>query len=159
MRLRRRHLPDDVESMGKELMHEAEAGKERMARMADVSGDDMAQRAELMREQWAENMSLERVTGFAGWTLMSTGLAWGVTDWMKGQRTWGSLVFPIALIAMGTAVLAGGGIWHRRSLNIEEAESMVREQIRSLDPFARLRVLRDVADDAVPFVRRMATRN
>lgn len=126
---------------------------------AETGRDELARRAEEIRERFAENVTTDVVTNFAGWTLVSTGIAWGVTDWMKGRRMMRSLVVPIGLIVMGTALLSGGRMWQRRSEHISEAEIRVREQIGALDPFARLRVLRDVAEETVPFVRRISVRN
>ena len=38
-------------------------------------------------------------------------------------------------------------------------EARVREEMYALDPFARFTVLRDVAGETVPFVRKISLRN
>lgn len=131
-----------------ELMEQAEAGREELAR-----------RAEQIREQFAENVTQEAITSFTGWTLVSTGIAWGVTDWMRGRRGFNSMIVPLALLALGMAVLGGGSMWHRRAITIGEAEERVREELAQLGPFARTRVLRDVAEASVPFVHRITSHN
>ena len=130
-----------------------------LAERAELSREELAERAEQLREQFAEHVTQEAVTTFAGWTLVSTGLAWGVTDFMRGRRGTRSLILPMALIAMGAAVLGGGTLLHRRASQIGEAEVRVREELAELGPFARARVLRDVTEDTPPLVRRIAMRN
>jgi hypothetical protein len=133
--------------------------REEMARRAELSREELARRAQDIREQFAERVDRETVTSFAGWTLVSTGIAWGVTDWLRGQRGLRSLIFPIGLIVLGTAVLGGGAAWTRRAEHIGEAEMRVREELAGLDPFARMRVLRDVGEESMPFVRRLSAHN
>ena len=137
-------------------MGKAEEG---LQEYAEEGREELAQRAAELRAQFAENVTQQAVTSFAGWTLVSTGIAWGVTDVMKGRLTFRSLVAPIALLAFGAAVLGGGSMWQRRSAHISEAESRVREEMYALDPFARFRVLRDVGGETVPFVKRISLRN
>lgn len=141
------------------LTAELAARRALLMERAETGRDELARRAEEIRERFSENMTAEVVTSAAGWTLISTGIAWGVTDWLKGRRLLRSLIFPAGLIVLGVAVLGGGAFMHRRGGYIDEAEMAVREQISKLDPFARLRVLRDVAEESVPFVRRISVRN
>ena len=130
-----------------------------LAERAELSREELAERAEMLRAQFSEHVTQEAVTTFAGWTLVSTGLAWGVTDFMRGRRGVRSLILPMSLIAMGAAVLGGGTLLHRRASQIGEAEVRVREELAELGPFARARVLRDVTEDTPPLVRRIAMRN
>jgi hypothetical protein len=133
--------------------------RERLAKQAEVGREELARRAEEIREQFAEHVTQEAVTGFAGWTLVSAGVAWGVTDWMRGRRGLQDMLLPIALIVLGTAVLGGGSAWRRRSMHIDEAEMRVREELSHLGPFARSRVIKDMAEEGMPLVRRMAGHN
>jgi len=142
-----------------QLMERAEETRDMLSSRAEDTRDDLAQRAERIREQFAENVTQDVVTNFMGWTLVSTGIAWGVTDWMKGRRMLRSMIGPIVLLVLGTAVLGGSMALRRRGMHIDEAEERVREELHSLDPFARLRVLRDVAEETVPFVRHISIRN
>jgi hypothetical protein len=138
------------------MTEEMNARREEMMMRAEEGREELARRAHEIREQFEESMNAEAVTGFAGWTLISTGIAWGLTDWIRGRRSMNSLLFPIGLIALGTAVLGGGSVWHRRSAQISVAESRVRDELRALDPFARLRVLKDVGEETMPLIRRIS---
>lgn len=126
---------------------------------AEMSREELARRAEAIRESFAENVHADAVVNFAGWTLISAGIAWGVTDWMRGRRTFGALFLPITMLVLGTTVLGGGSMWQRRSEHITEAELRVRAELEQLDPFARFRILRDVAGETVPLVRKISIRN
>lgn len=141
------------------VFDELDARREAMMKRAEMSKEEIARRAEDIREMFEENVDQQVVTNFAGWTLVSAGLAWGVTDWMKGKRGMSALILPIVMLAGGFAMLAGGRAWHRRTMHIDEAEARMREELFALDPFARFRILRDLADQAVPFVRNISVRN
>jgi hypothetical protein len=136
-----------------------DARREEWSERAEMSREELAQRAAQIREQFAENVTQEAVTTFAGWTLVSTGVAWGVTDFMRDRRRLRNLLFPIALIVLGVAVLGGSTLWQRRAEQIGEAELRVREEIDALDPFARARVLRDVAGESLPLIRHLSSHN
>lgn len=151
----RRHVAKQTEQAREELMNRAEM----VAEKAEVGREEMARRAEMIRERFAENMTQDAMTNFAGWTMVSTGIAWGVTDWTRGKRAMSSYLLPAVLVALGAAVLSGGRMWQRRSVHIDEAELRVRDELRTLDPFARLRVLRDMADETAPLIRRLARHN
>lgn len=138
----------DINEARGELMQKAEDTRE-----------ELMQRAEDIRARFADQAMQERITGFAGWTLVSTGVAWGMTDWMRGRRRIISLLLPMALIGMGVAMLGGGSVWRHRVAAIGEAEMAVREQLSSLGPLGRARVLRDMAAESAPLIRRIAHRN
>lgn len=114
--------------------------------------EELMRRAQEIREQFAESVDEDLVVNAAGWTLVSTGLALGVTAWIRGRRGVRALVLPIALLGGGFALL-GGGFMRRRSVRVDEAELIVRQQLAALDPVARFRVLRDVGRESMPFVR------
>ena len=126
---------------------------------AEDTREDLMQRAEDIRARFADQAMQEKVTGFAGWTLVSTGLAWGMSDWMRGHRRIGSLLLPMTLIGMGVAMLGGGSAWRHRVAVVSEAEAAVREQLSSLGPLGRAQVLRDMAAESAPLIRRIAHRN
>jgi hypothetical protein len=159
MTSRRDKMMKAMDARREELMHRSEEGREAVLRRAEMTREEMARRAEEIREQFAERVTTEAVVGFAGWTLISAGIAWGVSDWMRGQRSMRSLLLPIVLVASGTAVLGGGNVWHRRSHHISEAEMRVREELSGLDPFARVRVLKDMSQETLPLVRRITWRH
>jgi len=114
--------------------------------------EEMMKRAEEIRERFQEKVDRDTVQSAAGWTLVSSGLAFGVTQFVKGNRGVGALLFPIALILSGAAVL-GAAVAHRRGIHINDVEATLREQLSELDPIARMRVLRDMRSDFVPFVK------
>lgn len=155
----RNQIAHEVAARREALAERAGASREELARRAEMGREELMRRAEEIRESFAENVTQEVVTNFVGWTLISTGIAWGVTDWMRGRRTVRTLLLPIGMLVLGTAVLGGGTAWHRRSEHISETEERVRAELQALDPFARFRILRDVAEETVPFVRRMSVRN
>lgn len=117
----------------------------------------LARRAELMdradriREEFMDSVDSDAVTMAAGLSLVSGGLAWGITQVIRRHRSVLSLLPPIGLVALGL-VVAGRGAMNRRGMLIDAAEERVRGELSSLDPLARARVLRDMAGDALPFV-------
>lgn len=146
--MRRGHrIPDELAAQGTELLEFADARRQALMRRADE-----------IREQFEENVSSELVTNFTGWTLVSAGISWGVTDWMRGRRSLTSMWLPVALITLGAAVLSGNRAWQSRAMHIGEAEERVREELQSLDPFARMRVVKDVATETIPLVRNVSFR-
>lgn len=114
--------------------------------------DELKERADQIREKFAENVDRDTVSTAVGWTLMSGGIAFGVTQWIRGRRSVFGLIGP-ALIVIGGVSLLGNSALHRRGIRIDEAEMAVREQLSALDPVARFRVLRDVNRESLPFVR------
>jgi len=125
-----------------------------MARRDDIMArrEELMERAAELRERFQENMTADVITTAAGWSLVSTGIAMGVTFWVRGRRSFLALVIPVGLLAGGAALL-GNGFLHRRGMRIEDAEMQVREQLAALDPVGRMQVLRDVGRESMPFVR------
>jgi len=114
--------------------------------------DEMMKRAEEIRARFQEGLDRDTVQSAAGWTLVSTGIAFGVTQFTKGRRGVGALLLPLALIVGGAAVL-GSAVARRRGIHISDVEATFREQLSELDPIARMQVLRDMRSDFVPFVK------
>jgi len=114
--------------------------------------EELMQRAQEIRERFQENVNQDTVTTAVGWTLVSGGIAFGVTQYVRGHRGIWALLLPAAFIISGVAML-GGGFAHRRGVRITDAESQIREQLAELDPVARMQVFRDMRGDFVPFVR------
>lgn len=109
-------------------------------------------RAEELREQFGENVDADMITMTAGLALFSGGIAWAVTMGMRGKRGLRAFVAPAALILAGV-VIAGRGGAHKRDAHIFETEARVREELSGLDPFARVRVLKDLATEQLSFLR------
>jgi hypothetical protein len=141
------------------LVEQMSARREEIMQRAEVGRDELARRAEEIREQFAEHVDREAVTTFAGWTLVSTGIAWGVTDWIRGRRRVRNLVLPIVLLVTGTFILGGGSVLQRRAVRIDEAEMRVRDELLALDPFARFRILKDMTEETMPLIRRISEHN
>ena len=114
--------------------------------------DELMERAAEIRERFQENVDRDTVATAAGWTLVSGGIAFGVTQYLRGRRGILALLLPIAFIAGGAALLVTG-FAHRRGVRIEDVEAEIRGQLSDLDPIARMQVLRDVRGDFMPFVR------
>jgi hypothetical protein len=125
-----------------------------MARREDVVArrEELMERAAELRERFQDNVDRDFVTSAAGWTLVSGGIAFGVTQFTRGRRTFLALMLPIALIAGGAALLGTGAV-HRRGARISDAEAGIRAQLAELDPVARMQIFRDMRGDFVRFVR------
>ena len=128
--------------------------EEMMTRRDDIMArrEELMERAAELRERFQENVDRDMVTSAAGWTLVSGGIAFGVTQFVRGRRSILALLLPITLIAGGAALLTTG-FTHRRGMRISEAEATIRAQLGELDPVARVQVLRDMRGDFVPFAR------
>lgn len=117
-----------------------------------VRREQLAQRADELREQFVEYVDADAVAMASGLALFSGGVAWALTIGIRGKRGVAAFLPPVALIVVG-AVLAGRGASQRRGAHIMEAEERVRGELAALDPFARVRVLRDMAGEQLAFLR------
>ncbi len=128
--------------------------EELLERRADLvaRSEALRERAQQLREEFAENVDGDAVTMAIGLSFVSGGVAWGLTQILRGRRGLWHVLVPMALIGAGL-VVAGRGAMGRRAVRIDEVEERVRGELRGLDPFARVRVLRDVASEQLPFVR------
>jgi len=128
--------------------------EEIMARRDDMMArrEELMERAQEIRERFQESVNRDTVTSAVGWTLVSGGVAFGVTQFVRGRRGIWALLLPVALIVGGAALL-GTGFAHRRGVRIGDVEAEFRTQLAELDPIARMQVLRDMRGDFMPFVR------
>lgn len=129
--------------------------KEQLTDEFAVRREQLMRRADELRHEFSDRVDEEVVTNFAGWTMISAGTAWGVTRWLRGSRSLSTLLLPIGFIVAGAALLGGPSMWHRRATHISEAEMRVREELASLDPLARMRVLRDTAEESMPLIHHL----
>jgi len=125
-----------------------------LARKEDLLArrEEMMERAAEIRERFQESLDEDTITTAVGWTLVSGGLAFGVTQWIRGRRGVFSLLLPAAVLVSGVALLTNG-FAHRRSRHMGEVEEGIRTQLAELDPVARMQVLSHVGRDSAPFVR------
>lgn len=114
--------------------------------------DALAVRAREIKEQFVESVDEDVAVSAVGLTMLSVGLALGATMWLRGRRGVAAIGLPAMLAALGL-VVAGGGLWHGRGSRISAAEEQVRSQLAALDPIARMQILRDMAQENVPFVK------
>ena len=85
----------------------------------------------------------------AGLSLVGTGVAMGVVMAVKRRGGVLSWLIPTVLVALGLA-LAGTGAATRYGAHVDEAEQRVRDELGQLDPFARVKVLKDLAQEQIP---------
>lgn len=111
----------------------------------------LMERADHIREEFMDNVDADAVTMAVGLSLVSGGVAWGITQALRGRRGLLSALPPMGLIAAGL-VIAGRGALGRRAVRIDVAEERVRGELSGLDPFARARILRDMASEQLPFI-------
>lgn len=107
----------------------------------------MARKQEL-QERFGEYAVDSTVDSALGLSLVGAGAAAIIVPLVRGRRSVWTWVFGGVFIALGLSVM-GGGALTRRSGRIEEVESSVREQLRTLDPLARAMIVRDIAADTV----------
>lgn len=84
-----------------------------------------------------------------GLSFVGTGLGLIVTMAVRRRRGLVAWLVPGALIAFGLALL-GAAAAGRYGSHIEETEQAVREQLSQVDPFARVKILKDLAEEQVP---------
>ena len=109
--------------------------------------EELARRAEEIYERFADSIDRDTVVTAAGWTLVSTGIAFGVTQWLRGRRGILAILAPLLFMAAGAAVLTGG-FATRRGARMAQAEEDIRSSLAALDPVARVQVLGHVGRDA-----------
>lgn len=127
---------------------EIEARREELVARRDA----LMERASEIRERFAE-IDEDMVTTAVGWTLVSGGIAFALTQWLRGRRGLFALLLPAGALAAGVALLTGG-FARRRGRRIGEVEDEIRAQLAGLDPVARMQVLGTVGRDTAPFLKR-----
>jgi len=114
--------------------------------------EELMDRAAGIRERFQDSVDEDTLTTAAGWTLVSGGIAFGATQWLRGRRGILGLLLPVGFLIAGVALLTSG-LTHRRGRHIEEVEGDIRERLSTLDPVARLQVLSHVGRDTTRLVR------
>lgn len=101
-------------------------------------------------ERVPEKSAIEMV---AGVTLVGAGTAAGVFGIVRHKRGFLAWAIPGALIAGGLALLANRGI-DRRAEHMAIVRDRVTAELSTLDPIARVQVMRDTLQDQVAFFKR-----
>ena len=109
-------------------------------------------RKEEIRARFAEQAVNPVVDGAVGMSLVGAGVATMIVGMVRGRRGVLTWLLSSAIVLAGLAVI-GGGAFARRSGRIATAEETVREHLAGLDPFARARILKEMASEtAAPFI-------
>lgn len=85
----------------------------------------------------------------AGLAFLGTGVAMGVVMSLRRRQGVAAWLIPGLLVILGTA-LVGTSAAARYGVRVDETEQRVREELGQLDPFARVKVLKDLAEEQVP---------
>ncbi len=118
---------------------------------------EMRERASERIEEWREELpEPEVIETVAGAALMGVGaVAAVVTLLADSRRSWWWFL-PAVLLTGGAALLIAGGL-QRREERIGLAEESVRAELARLDPIARAKVMKDIAEEQLSiFARRGA---
>ena len=113
-----------------------------------VRTDAIMARKQELQERFGEYADDPAVDNALGLSLVGAGAGTIIFSLLRGRRSVWTWVFGGVFILLGLSVM-GGGALSRRSGRIDEVESSVREQLRTLDPLARAMIVRDIAADTV----------
>jgi hypothetical protein len=120
----------------------------------DIKGrvTDIRERVPEVRERidaWREDLELpstQTTETAAGAVLVGAGIVAAIVNLLGNKRDFWSWVLPSILLSGGIALLVTA-LFERRGDRIDAAEAAVRAELDSLDPIARAKVLREVAEE------------
>jgi hypothetical protein len=113
---------------------------------------DVRERIPEMRERidaWREDLempSTQTAETAAGAVLVGAGIVATIVNLLGGKRDFWAWVLPSILLSGGIALLVAA-LFEWRGDRIDAAEAAVRAELDSLDPLARAKVLKEVAED------------
>lgn len=113
---------------------------------------DVRERIPEVRERidaWREDLELpsaQTAEAAAGAVLVGAGVVAAIVSLLGNKRDFWSWVLPSVLLSGGLALVLTSA-FQRRGIRIEQAEAAVRAELDSLDPIARAKVLKEVAED------------
>jgi len=119
---------------------------------------DIRERIPEVRERidaWREDLELpsaQTTETAAGAVLVGAGVVATIVNLLGGKRDFWSWVLPSILLSGGLALLFTA-LFQWRGERIDAAEAAVRAELDSLDPLARAKVLRDVAEEQLARLR------
>ncbi|MBE0416854.1 MAG: hypothetical protein IBX63_03730 [Coriobacteriia bacterium] len=99
-------------------------------------------------EAWREDLELpetQTTETAAGAVLIGSGIVAAIINLLGGKRDVWAWFLPAILLTGGAALLIAGAL-ERREGRIDAAEAAVRAELDSLDPIARAKVLKEVAE-------------
>lgn len=120
----------------------------------DIKGrvSDIRERVPEVRERidaWREDLELpstQTTETAAGAVLVGAGIVAAIVNLLGNKRDFWSWVLPSILLSGGIALLATA-LFEWRGDRIDAAEAAVRAELDSLDPIARAKVLKEVAEE------------
>lgn len=113
---------------------------------------DIRERIPEVRERidaWREDLempSVQTTETAAGAVLVGTGIVAAIINLLGNKRDFWAWVLPSILLSGGLALLLTSA-FQRRGMRIDAAEAAVRAELDSLDPLARAKVLKEVAEE------------
>ena len=114
---------------------------------------EVRERIDEWREELPEPEVMETVAGAA---LLGIGAVAGIFMLFNDRRSQWWWFLPAVLLTGGAALLIAGGLQYR-SGRITLAEESVRAELDHLDPIARAKVMKDIAEEQLSiFARRSA---
>ena len=114
--------------------------------------DQWAERKEALKARFADVSGKDAALDALGVSLIGGGIAVIVVDFVRGHRRPGGYLIG-AILGLAGAVLLVMGPMARRNAHISEAEQVVRDQLASLDPVARAKVMKEMAEEQVASVK------
>jgi hypothetical protein len=120
----------------------------------DIKGrvSDIRERVPEVRERidaWREDLELpstQTTETAAGAVLVGAGIVAAIVNLLGNKRDFWSWVLPSILLSGGIALLVTA-LFEWRGHRIDAAEAAVRAELDSLDPIARAKVLKEVAEE------------
>jgi hypothetical protein len=113
---------------------------------------DVRERIPEVRERidaWREDLempSTQTAETAAGAVLVGAGIVATIVNLLGGKRDFWAWVLPSILLSGGIALLVAA-LFEWRGDRIDAAEAAVRAELDSLDPIARAKVLKEVAEE------------
>lgn len=100
-------------------------------------------------EVWRDELELpetQKTETAAGAVLIGSGAVAAIVNLLGGKRDAWAWLLPAILLTSGTALLIAAAL-ERRESRIDAAEAAVRAELDGLDPIARAKVLKEVAEE------------
>jgi hypothetical protein len=100
-------------------------------------------------DEWRDDLELPETQATetaAGAVLIGSGIVAAIINLLGGKKDAWAWFLPAILLTGGAALLIAGAL-ERREGRIDAAEAAVRAELDSLDPIARAKVLKEVAEE------------